>query len=331
MQFSTKKKLLLQILSDGGFHSGTELAEQLEISRSAIWKQINALEGYGIEIAAVNGKGYRLHAPIELLDKTLILELLPTSIRQHISVFEAHDQIDSTNSYLSALTHNKPESSGVVCLAGQQTAGKGRRGKQWVSPFGSNIYLSILWQFQEGPASLSGLSLAVGVAVIKALKIHQIENVGLKWPNDIYWQQKKLGGILVEVSGESNGPCSAVIGLGLNLYLPEQEASEIEQGWVDTKQILGASNQVSRNQLLATLIEQLLDIIAHYTEQSFAQYRDEWRQFDCMPGQQVSLCMGNRKIDGIVQGINDDGLLLLKTQNGQVQSFASGEVSFRRL
>ncbi len=330
MQFSTKKKLLLHILSDGEFHSGTELAQQLEISRSAIWKQINSLEEHGIDISAVNGKGYRLHVPIKLLDKALIINLLPTSIRQCISAFEIHDQIDSTNSYLSTLTHNEPESSGVVCLAEQQTAGRGRRGKQWVSPFGSNIYLSILWQFQEGPASLSGLSLAIGVAVIRALKIHHIENIGLKWPNDIYWRQKKIGGILVEVSGESNGPCSAVIGLGLNLYLPEQEATEIEQEWADIRQILGASNQVLRNQLLATLIEQLLSITAHYTQKSFTQYRDEWRQYDCMQGEQVSLFMGNRKIEGVVQGINDDGLLLLKTQDGQVQCFASGEVSFRR-
>jgi len=330
VQFSTKKKRLLHILSDGEFHSGTELAEQLEISRSAIWKQINALEEYGIEIAAVNGKGYRLHAPVELIDKALIVNLLPASIRQHITVFETHDQINSTNSYLSALTQKQPESSGGICLAEQQTAGKGRRGRQWISPFGSNIYLSILWQFQEGPTSLSGLSLAIGVAVIRALKIHHIENVGLKWPNDIYWQQKKLGGILVEVSGESNGPCSAVIGLGLNLYLPEQAASEIEQDWVDIRQILGISNQLSRNQLIATLIEQILNITTQYTERSFAQYRDEWRQYDCMHGQQVSLFLGNSKIEGVVQGINDDGLLLLKSQDGQVQHFASGEVSFRR-
>ena len=329
MQFSSQKKQLLQLLSDGKFHSGTKLAEQLNLSRSAIWKKINVLEACGIEIVAVNGKGYRLPEPIELLDKALILNQLPGSVRQHISVLDTHDQIDSTNSYLSALTHKQPESSGVVCLAEQQTAGRGRRGRQWVSPFGCNIYLSILWQFQEGPASLSGLSLAVGVAVIKALKIHHIENVGLKWPNDIYWQQKKLGGILIEVSGESSGPCSAVIGLGLNLYLPEQQASAIEQDWVDIKQIRGNSTPLSRNQLLATLIEQLINVTANYTEQSFAQYRDEWRQYDCMRGQQVHLFMGNRKIAGIVQGINDDGLLLLKTQDGQVQSFASGEVSFR--
>ena len=330
MQFSAKKKQLLQILSDGEFHSGTTLAAQLELSRSAIWKHLNALEELGIEIIAVNGKGYRLQTAIELLDKARIINLLPTSIRQHISVLETHDQIDSTNTYLSELTHKQPDSTGVICLAEQQTAGRGRRGRQWVSPFGSNIYLSLLCQFQQGPASLSGLSLAVGVAVIKALKIHHIDHIGLKWPNDIYWQQKKLGGILIEVSGESNGPCSAVIGLGLNLYLPEQQATEIEQDWVDIRQISAASRQLSRNQLQATLIEQLLNVTRHYTEQSFAQYRDEWRLYDCMQGQQVNLFMGNQQIEGTVEGINDEGLLLLKTPQGQVKSFASGEVSFRR-
>ncbi len=330
MEFSTNKKSLLQILSDGEFHSGTQLAEKLALSRSAIWKQINVLEEHGIDIIAVNGKGYRLQSPIELLDKSRIILLLPVSIRQHISVLEIHDHIDSTNSHLSALTHNKPESSGVVCIAEQQTAGKGRRGRQWVSPFGRNIYLSILWKFQEGPASLSGLSLAIGVAVMKSLKIHNIENAGLKWPNDIYWQQKKLGGILVEVSGESNGPCSAVIGLGMNLHLADHEASEIEQDWVDIQQILGTPAQISRNQLLATLIEQLLLVISDYSEQSFAEYRDEWRRYDCMQGQQVSLFFGEKIINGIVEGISHDGLLLLRTQDGKIQGFASGEVSFRR-
>lgn len=328
MLFSAKKRKLLQILADGHFHSGTELAEQLEISRSAIWKQINALEELGVTITALSGKGYRLNLPIELLDKKRLYEALNISSKPLISRLEVHDQIDSTNSHLVALTHEIPEASGVVCLAEQQTSGKGRRGRQWVSPFGSNIYCSILWRFQEGPGSLSGLSLAVGVAVMRALKAHHIDGVGLKWPNDIYWQQKKLGGILVEVSGETSGPCSAVIGLGLNLYIAEQDASGIEQDWVDINHIQG--HQVSRHQLLVTLIEQLLAVIAGYSAQSFAQYRDEWRQYDCMQGQQVSLFMGSQQIDGTVQGINEEGLLMLQTDGGKVQCYASGEVSFRR-
>lgn len=171
----------------------------------------------------------------------------------------------------------------------------------------------------------------MGVAVIRALKIHGISDVGLKWPNDIYWQQRKLGGILVEVSGESEGPCHAVIGLGLNLFLADQDGAEIEQDWVDINEILGNTPQVSRNQLLATLIEQFISVTSHYTQQSFAQYREAWREFDCMQGQQVSLFMGTTKIDGTVLGINDEGLLLLRTKAGAVQNFASGEVSFRQL
>ena len=330
MQFSANKKQLLQILADGQFHSGTDLAEKLALSRSAVWKQINSLEEQGIAITAVNGKGYRLHTPLELLNKSLIHSLLNIATQQSLTEIEIHDQIDSTNCYLVALINANPGTSAVCCLAEQQTAGKGRRGRQWVSPFGSNIYASLVWQFQQGPSSLSGLSLAIGVAVIKALKVHGIHDVGLKWPNDIYWQQRKLGGILVEVSGEANGPCHAVIGLGLNLFLPKQHGSEIDQEWVDISEILGNSHQLSRNQLLATLIEKFLAVTSQYTQKSFALYRDEWRLYDCIQGQQVSLFMGNIKIDGTVLGIDDDGLLLLQTETGAIQSFASGEVSFRR-
>lgn len=330
MEFSAKKKEILKILADGQFHSGTDLAERLIYSRSAIWKHIHGLNECGIEITAVNGKGYRLHAPVELLDKELITHRLAAHISQHIAAIEIHDQIDSTNRYLNTLTHNKPESTGIICLAEQQTAGKGRRGRQWVSPFASNIYLSVLWQFQEGPASLSGLSLAIGVAVVKALHRQGIHGAGLKWPNDIYCQQKKLGGILIEVSGEANGPCSAVIGLGLNLDMPLSKASDIEQDWIDIKQIIGDTKKISRNKLLTCLIEEIISVTTEYTQQSFAYYRDEWRQYDCMQGKRVNLYMGNKTIQGSVQGINNEGLLLLQTEEGQVQSFASGEVSFHR-
>jgi len=330
VQFSEKKQALLRLLADGCFHSGTELAQQLNFSRSALWKQINALEEQGIEILAVNGKGYRLKSPVELLDKSNIINSLTAATQQLIAVFDIHDQIDSTNTNLVALSREIPESTGVICLAEQQTAGRGRRGREWVSPFGSNLYCSVLWRFQEGPASLSGLSLAIGVAVIKALNAHGIEGVGLKWPNDIYWQQKKLGGILVEVSGESNGPCSAVIGLGLNLHLSSDKALSIKQDWIDINQILGGNHKISRNQLQASLLEQFFQVISQYTEQSFAQYRDEWRLYDCMQGQAVNLFVGKQIVGGTVLGINDDGLLLLQTQDGKVQCYASGEVSFRR-
>jgi len=330
VQFSEKKKKLLALLADGCFHSGTELSEQLDFSRSALWKQINALEELGVDVLAVNGKGYRLKTPLELFDNVLITEYLTSETRQRLSSLDIHDQIDSTNSTLVGLSRTKPESTAVVCLAEQQTAGRGRRGREWVSPFGSNIYCSVLWRFQEGPGSLSGLSLAIGVAVINALKSLGITEVGLKWPNDIYWQQKKLGGILVEISGETGGPCSAVIGLGLNLYLSDHEATSIEQDWADIRQILGGTQEISRNQLQAVLINEIFKVLSLYAEKSFSQYRDEWRQYDCMQGQLVDLFVGNKLVTGIVKGINDEGLLLLETEAGSVQCFASGEVSFHR-
>lgn len=330
MQFSENKKKLLHLLADGFFHSGTELAEQLKLSRSAIWKIINALEESGLEIIAVTGKGYCLKSAIELLDEELIKQHLSADSRKLITQIDCHDQIDSTNKYLNEIAHQNPAESAIFCLAEQQTAGKGRRGRQWVSPFGSNCYLSLLWRFEEGPASLSGLSLAIGVAVIRALKKQNIQGVGLKWPNDIFWQQKKLGGILLEVSGESNGPCSAVIGLGLNLYLSDDEAVTIDQDWTDINKVADGSITISRNKLLASLMDEILQVCQDYTSKTFTAYSKEWRSYDCMQNQQVDVFLGKQTISGTIKGINDDGLLLLQNDVGEIKHYASGEVSFRR-
>jgi BirA family biotin operon repressor/biotin-[acetyl-CoA-carboxylase] ligase len=326
VNISDKQKQILSLLADGEFHSGTELADALGISRSAIWKQLNGLAELGLQHSAVSGKGYRLDNPLELLDESKINEVVTDQAGALISSFEIHDQIDSTNRYLVERSQNNGL-SGSVCFAEYQTAGKGRRGRQWVSPYGSNIYLSILWRFQQGPAAISGLSLAIGVAVIRALKQHQISDIGLKWPNDIYSQGKKLGGILVEVSGETDGPCSAVIGLGLNLFLPETQAEGITQAWTDLSKITGQS-QLSRNQLAGILLNHLLPVIAEYESVGIQAYLDEWRSYDCLPGKSATLFIGQQQFEGIVQGIDDNGMLLIKRPDGNVQTFASGEVSF---
>jgi BirA family biotin operon repressor/biotin-[acetyl-CoA-carboxylase] ligase len=326
VNISDKQKKILSLLADGEFHSGTELADALGISRSAIWKQLSGLAELGLQHSAVSGKGYRLDNPLELLDVSKINEVVTDQAGVLISSFEIHDQIDSTNRYLVERSQNNGL-SGSVCFAEYQTAGKGRRGRQWVSPYGSNIYLSILWRFQQGPAAISGLSLAIGVAVIRALKQHQISNIGLKWPNDIYSQGKKLGGILVEVSGETDGPCSAVIGLGLNLFLPETQAEGITQAWTDLSKITGQS-QLSRNQLAGILLNHLLPVIAEYESVGIQAYLDEWRSYDCLSGKSATLFIGQQQFEGIVQGIDDNGMLLIKRPDGNVQTFASGEVSF---
>ncbi len=322
------KKKILQILADGEFHSGNELATSLNISRSAIWKQLGGFTEYGIEVIAVSGKGYRLPRSIELLNHKTIKTSLAVNTETLLSELLIYDRISSTNHYLVEQI-NQGGKSGLICLAEFQEAGKGRRGRQWVSPFGCNIYLSILWHFQKGPAAISALSLALGVAVIRALAGFSITGVGLKWPNDIYWQGQKLGGILVEVLGESDGPCSVVSGIGLNMFLPDKEAQNIHQSWTDLSQVMGVQVP-SRNELIAALINELLPIIANFEDSGFADYLHEWRSYDCMAGKQVTLHMGNTQFAGVVQGIDDTGMLVLKDKQGNDHVYACGEVSFNR-
>ncbi len=325
--FTDTQKTLLSLLADGHFHSGTVLAAALNISRSAVWKQIESLAEYGIEIIAVSGKGYKLTRPLELLSETQITAGLTQQAAALLSKLEIYPQIDSTNRYLVECAQHQANSS-QVCFAESQTAGKGRRGRQWVSPFGCNIYLSILWQFQNDPASISGLSLAVGVAVIRALRELGLTDIGLKWPNDIYWTDKKLGGILIEVSGEAGGSCSAVIGLGLNLYLPVKETAGITQPWTDLEQIIGSTNY-SRNHVASVLLSHLLPVTANFETDTLNHYLAEWRSCDVMLNKAVSIYIGNQAIDGVVMGIDDNGMLLLKNSAGEIKTFASGEVSFR--
>lgn len=321
---------LLSILADGQFHSGTTLAHVLAVSRSAIWKQVQALQAWGIEVIAVSGKGYKLSRPLQMLNQQHIELHVSPAVRDLIQGFEIHTTLASTNTHLLDLAQqNQQADKGLICLTEYQTAGKGRRGRQWVSPFGHNIYLSVLWRYQEGPAAIAGLSLVVGVAVIRALRMAGVADVGLKWPNDIYWCGRKLAGILIEVSGESSGPCHAVIGLGLNLYLPSHQANAIEQPWVDLQQIMGQHMSLQRNFWVAALLNEILPVIADFANQDLSDYIAEWRGYDCMLNQGVTLFVGQQAFSGVVKGIDDQGLLLLEDHTGQLRAFASGEVSFR--
>jgi BirA family biotin operon repressor/biotin-[acetyl-CoA-carboxylase] ligase len=328
MLLADKQKKILTLLADGEFHSGTLLAKTLGVGRASVWKHIQQLaELLDLTITAVSGKGYRLDNPLELLVATKIESVLNEHSKSLINVLEIYDQIDSTNRYLVEQARHQVV-SGWVCFAEQQTAGKGRRGREWVSPFGSNIYLSIAWKFSQGGyAAIAGLSLAVGVTVIRALREQQIYEVGLKWPNDIISQGKKLGGILIEVSGESDGPCNAVIGIGLNLFLSESKAQTITQAWTDITKMT-EQRPVFRNALAGALLNHLLPVIADFETVGIKTYLDEWRRYDCLKGLPATLFIAQQSITGIVEGVNNEGLLLLKRADGSIQAFASGEVSF---
>ena len=232
--------------------------------------------------------------------------------------------IDSTNNYLMTRAQaNAP--SGCVCFAEEQTAGKGRLGRQWISPLGHNVYGSFLWRFDR-VAQLSGLSLAIGVGVIRVLNQYGISNVGLKWPNDIYSDGKKLGGILIEVTTHSNGSASAVIGLGLNLNLPAK-VEGITQAFTDLQKVAPGVT-LENNHFVAQLLNELLPIAATFEQQGLAAYLDEWRDYDCLFGKPATLFISSQPIKGIVQGIDENGLLKLQCDDGTIQTFASGEVSF---
>jgi BirA family biotin operon repressor/biotin-[acetyl-CoA-carboxylase] ligase len=230
--------------------------------------------------------------------------------------------------------------AGDVCLAERQTAGRGRRGRAWVSPFGQNLYLSVRWRYGVGPAELGGLSLACGVAVALTLRALGAEGVGLKWPNDIHWRRRKLAGLLLEVAGEAQGPSDAVVGLGLNLRLHPAQAAEIEQPWIDLNGVLKRESRgdtgngrgramPSRHRVAAALINALLETLDRYRETGLAPFLEDWHELDVYQGEPVTLIAGEQRISGVYRGIDAHGALLLEQVDGRQRTFAAGEVSLR--
>lgn len=288
---------------------------------------MQSLEQTGIELYAIQGKGTRLAEPLDLLNETLILGGLSKSARSELGHLILLDETPSTNQHLmTARLHGLP--NGTACLAEMQTQGKGRLGRTWISPFGRNIYLSVLWRFEGNLSSLSGLSLACGVMACRALQQLGVQGVGLKWPNDLLWQGRKLGGILVEVQGETEGSFCVVIGIGLNVDMGKDEHGLIDQPWVDLVTIL-AQARGQRNQLTAALLNQLLPMLAQYQDTGLAPYLDEWNQLDCLKNQAVRLLRGANEQLGVARGIGDNGELLLQDDMGQIHRINGGEVSMR--
>jgi BirA family transcriptional regulator, biotin operon repressor / biotin---[acetyl-CoA-carboxylase] ligase len=319
---------LLPLLADGEFHSGQELADVIGVSRTAVWKQVNRLATEsGIEIESVKGKGYRIPGGLDLLDANVVRAALVERSRALLTRLDILDTVDSTNTEVTRwLGHSG--SSGLVCCAEQQTAGRGRRGRQWVSPYAGNLYLSLLWEFNQGAAALEGLSLAVGVAVARALRACEVPAVQLKWPNDVLYDRAKLGGILLEMSGDAAGSCRVVIGIGLNVAMPQSAAGAIDQAWTDIRSIC-AQSPPSRNRLLAALLDELLPLAADFEQHGFARWRDEWLALDAFAGTSVVLHTGSGQLAGVARGVDERGALRLETTTG-VQAVYGGEISLRR-
>ena len=317
---------VLRELADGRFHSGQTLADGLGISRAAVWKAVTrARERLGLQIDAVTGRGYRLAMPLELLDAGRILGQLSPGVRGRIARLVLHQSIDSTSSWL--LRQAPALASGTACLAERQTAGRGRRGRGWVSPFGSNLYLSLLWRFAMPPGDLNGLSLAIGAGVAESLRQAGVEDVALKWPNDLLWQRRKLAGLLLDVVGESTGPSLVVVGLGVNTRMDAVHARHIEQPWVDLASILGP-DRCSRNLLAARLLEALVQVLDEFQRAGLEPFLPVWKRYDRFRGERVELRWGTQRLEGIHRGIDRQGSLRLAV-DGETRLFRAGEVSLR--
>ena len=317
---------LLQQLADGRFYSGQDLADRYGVSRMTISNAIRRLKNTGIGIDALPGRGYRLRQRIELLHDRAILGSLDTETKAHISGLEVFSQIDSTNSYLLREA-SKGAPSGRVCLAELQTSGKGRRGRGWVSPFGLNLYLSILWRFENCSGPMAGLSLLIGVGLATVLESLGVEPMTLKWPNDLVHAEKKLGGILLEMAGEVDGRCYVVVGVGINFDMPHQHAKAIAQPWTDLTRILSGPVP-SRNVVAARVIESIVATIHRFERDGLQGLSSEWRRYDCTAGRLVALHTPTGIQRGYGSGVDELGRFILET-DGKRRAYASGEVSLR--
>ena len=325
-----RRARLLAMLATGEFQSGERLAKRLRISRGGIWKLIRSLQAMGINIESVPRQGYRFPRAIDLLDRNAILAEMSSEIRGLLHPLDVLLTVDSTNHYVAEHSANPPGTT-HVCVAEIQNAGRGRRGRSWVAPFGSGICMSMGWQFVEAPPTFSALSLAVGVAVVRAFRRLGIEGVGLKWPNDLIWQQRKLGGILIEMRGESAGPAQVVIGIGINMRMPgavrlmlaEQQAALIS----DVHEIM-RERTPPRNSVIAVLVEEVTRMLRIFGEKGFEPYADEWHRLDTLADAPVRVTSGSETTFGRARGVDLDGTLLVDVE-GELRRFASGEVSLR--
>lgn len=311
-------KALLNLLSDGAFHSGEELGELLGVSRSAVWKRLKRLaDELGLEVQAVRGRGYRLASAISLLDERRLGSALGWPLR-------LLSQVDSTNlEALRQLSAAPSTSLPLWVTAEQQTAGRGRRGRAWLSPFAQNLYVSLVLPVDGGARRLDGLSLTVGVAVHRALSHYRLPGLGLKWPNDVLVGNRKLAGILLELHGDLADKCAVVIGIGINANML---AAELDQPWTSLRQETG--QLIDRNELLIRLAEALRSCLETHWRSGFEALRDEWQAAHLWQGRQAVLSSGERRCEGRVLGVDAGGALLLERE-GAVEVHSGGELSLR--
>lgn len=315
---------ILKQLADGQFHSGQTLAKQFDVTRVTVWNAVQHAQSLGVEVFSVRGRGYKLPHAVELIEKEAVLQAIGTQ-RQWFHL-EVLDEVISTNTYLmQAAAKGAPHVSCAV--AHIQTGGRGRRGRTWVSQLGASLTFSLLWRFDCGATALSGLSLSVGVALMRAFNALGINNAQLKWPNDVLVDNQKLAGILIDLQGDTDGPSAAVIGIGINVNLPDTVRKSIDQPAIDMQSV--SNMNINQNQLLGMVLKHLADVLRTFESEGFLGVRDEWIKHHAYQNQMVRMLMPDgRDVEGVVTGVADDGILLVDTALG-LQRFSAGEISLR--
>lgn len=308
---------LIALLADGDSHSGEYLSELLSMSLTAINKHIQTIRGWGVDVFTVPGKGYSLPNPIQLLEADRILNLLED---KRLTVLPL---VDSTNQCL--LDRIYKLQSGDACIAEYQRAGRGRRGRKWVSPFGANLYLSMFWRLEQGPAAAMGLSLVISIVIAEVLQRLGAKDVRVKWPNDLYLNDRKLAGILVELTGKTNDAAHLVMGAGINLAMCGTNADAINQQWINLQE---AGVNINRNELAATLLNELRQSLKQFENDGLTPFVARWHLLDNFIDRPVKLLIAEQQIFGIARGIDQRGALLLD-QQGVIKTFNGGEISLR--
>ncbi|RUO60470.1 bifunctional biotin--[acetyl-CoA-carboxylase] ligase/biotin operon repressor BirA [Pseudidiomarina insulisalsae] len=318
---------VIELLADGEFHSGETIGEQIGVSRTAISQYIKDIQALGLDVFRVTGKGYKLSQSIELLDEAKISTAL-TALSESQAPVTLQRIVGSTNDSMRArLQAGQLLKAGEVLLAEAQTAGRGRRGKSWYSPFATNLYLTMYWPLNRGMSAAMGLSILVGTVLAETIRASGVNDVSLKWPNDVLVDGKKLAGILIDLEGQAVDSAHAIIGVGVNLSMPDWLEMPIDQPWTDLQSELN-NQPLLRNEWVAKFIAALRAALMEFETHGLAPFIRRWLDFDDLYQRPVNLEFGERKLQGIAQGIAADGALLVDVA-GQVKAYHAGEVSLR--
>lgn len=321
-QLSSTILKVLDILNDGSVHTGSDISATLGISRTAVWKIIQRLKKYNVDIQSQH-QGYRLNFPLILFDKQKIESLLKEP-RITLEIFE---NIPSTSDYLTNKTSLKNIN---VCLAEYQSRGRGRLGRAWLSPFGQNIYCSFSYIFNKDMSEMSGLSLVIGILTVRALEsLSPKLKFLLKWPNDIYLNNQKMGGILINLIAEAHGSCTAIMSMGLNINMKDRELAGVNQPWTSLEHAL--NEKLDRNMIIVRIIQSILKGMDVFQEKGIEPFLLEWKQYDLLENKKVSINTGTEIVSGLAKGINPQGCLLLELPSGNLEKFSCGDAMLLKI